>query len=127
MAEFKWNSSRNQAAILLSQGYTIEQTAQETGVAERTIYRWKNDPVFGEEVDRLSLMTDIASKGERLRLAKRMIRQIGVETKRDLLDWLKYAQSETDGVKLDLASLFDDATSVAGEGQAGDIEPDEEE
>jgi hypothetical protein len=28
-----------------------------------------------------------------------------IRTDRDLLDWLKFAQSETDGIKLDLAKL----------------------
>ncbi len=31
----------------------------------------------------------------------------GIETDKDLLDWLKIAQSETDGIKLDLADLAD--------------------
>jgi hypothetical protein len=40
-----------------------------------------------------------------------------VTTKADLLDWLKFAQSETDGIKLDLAriaaALGADAPSMA--------------
>jgi hypothetical protein len=35
-----------------------------------------------------------------------MTRNAKIDTTRDVLDWLKYAQSETDGVKLDLASLL---------------------
>lgn len=117
MAVFKWTSKRGEVAILLSQGYTIGETAHKTEVAERTIYNWKNNPAFAEEVDRLSLMTDIAGRAERLRLAKRIMRKLGVETNKDLLEWLKYAQSETDGAKLNLASLFETAASVAGSGQ----------
>ena len=46
------------------------------------------------------------------------------KSNKDILDWLKFAQSETDGVKLDLTSLTTDDTSVAGSGQNGD-EPEE--
>jgi hypothetical protein len=50
-------------------------------------------------------MIDVASRAERLRMAMRVVRQKvradgTVETERDLLDWLKYAQSETTGIKL---------------------------
>ena len=60
---------------------------------------------FSAEVDRLSLMVDIAGRAERLRIAMRLVRAKGYQSDRDLLDWLKYAQSETDGVKLDLTKL----------------------
>lgn len=65
---------------------------------------------FSAEVDRLSLMVGIASRAERLRIAKRVIRQMVrddnyVWTEKDLLDWLKFAQGETDGVKLDMAAI----------------------
>lgn len=79
--------------------------------SERTLWRWKAEPEFDEEVDRLSLMVDIAGRAERLRIARRVIRQKVsdemVTTDKDLLDWLKFAQSETDGVKLDLLSLLE--------------------
>lgn len=54
-------------------------------------------------------MMNAASRAHRLRLANRVIRQKTrgnvVETDRDLLEWLKFAQSETDGIKLDLSKL----------------------
>lgn len=123
MASFKWTGKRNKAAVLLADGYTIEETAREVNVSERTVSRWKADINFLAEVDRLSLMIGIANRGERLRIAKRIIRERiskQVKTQKDLLEWLKYAQSETDGVKLDLTTLFDAATSVAGSGPDGD-------
>jgi hypothetical protein len=64
------------------------------------------------EVDKLTLLTGIALRAERLRIAARAIRQKApedadrVKTSRDLLDWIKYAQSETDGVKLDIGALL---------------------
>jgi len=122
MSQFQWNTKRSQAAILLADGYTIEETAENVGASSRTINRWKNDIEFITEVDRLSLMVGIANRGERLRIAKRIIRNKVdpvLKTQKDLLEWLKYAQSETDGVKLDFTAFFDTATSVAGSGQDG--------
>jgi predicted transcriptional regulator len=119
MSGFQWNKKRNQAAIMLAEGYTIEEVAESIGVNERTIYRWKADIEFSVEVDRLSVMVGIANRGERLRMAKRVVRKLAsrqIPTHKDLLEWLKYAQSETDGAKLDLTALFDAATSVAGSG-----------
>ena len=50
-------------------------------------------------------MIDISSRAERLRLAMRVVRQRvradgTLETDRDQLHWLKYAQGETTGIKL---------------------------
>jgi hypothetical protein len=77
----------------------------------KTVYNWMQEAEFAAEVDRLSLMVGISSRAERLRLAMRVVRQKiheqtgKVVTDRDILDWLKFAQSETDGVKLDLSEL----------------------
>lgn len=122
MALFQWTPKRNQAAIMLADGFTIDETAESVGVSSRTIKRWKSDMEFAVEVDRLSLMVGIANRGERLRIAKRIIRNKVdpvLKTQKDLLEWLKYAQSETDGVKLDFTALLDSATSMAGSGQDG--------
>lgn len=91
-------------------------------MTDRALYLWLQDPAFAEEVDRLSLMVGVASRAERLRIAKRVVRQMVkdsglVKTDKDLLDWLKFAQGETDGIKLDLdklaAALGADAPPVA--------------
>lgn len=114
MSDFKWTSTREKAAMALSQGLTIAESAEQAGVAERTIYRWLDHPEFSAEVDRLTHMVNIASRAERLRLVMRVVRQKvrgeAIQTDKDLLDWLKFAQSETDGVKLDLLSLYDDGS-----------------
>lgn len=114
---------------MLAEGFTQQQVADEIKVSARTIRHWLVEIDFSSEVDRLSLMVGIASKAERLRLAKRFIRSKlennGTPiSEKDFLDWLKFAQSETDGVKLDIASLFaaigaDDAP-VADSGPGGD-------
>ena len=127
MSSFRWTRRREKAAQSLAQGYTQRETAAEIGVTERTIRRWLSDLDFQMEVDRLSLLVGIASKAERLRIAMRVarekIREKVVITDKDLLDWLKFAQSETDGARLDLSSLFaslegaaeDDGTSDESE------------
>ena len=48
---------------------------------------------------------DIASRAERLRIAMQAVRQRvrddgTIDTDRDVLDWLKFAQSETTGIRL---------------------------
>lgn len=112
MSAFRWNEKSNQAAISLSQGLTQKEVAKQTGVDERTIRRWLADTAFSQEVDQLSQMIDVASRAHRVRMAMRVIRQMrrkdgSLETKRDVLDWLKYIKSETDGIKLNLADLAD--------------------
>ena len=103
---FKWSTTRERAALALAEGKTQRDAAADAGCGERTIRTWLSIPEFAEEVDRLTMLTGIAAKAERLRTAKRMIAKIGDNSERDLLDWLKFAASETDGIKLDLAELL---------------------
>ena len=122
MAGFRWTPKREAVALALAQGYTVEEAARQAGVSERTVYRWKRDLEFAAEVDRLSLMVSVASRAERLRIAMRVVRQkIGddgtLDTNRDLLDWLKFAQSETDGARLDLAAIFEAMEAAAESGE----------
>lgn len=103
---FQWNDTKSAAALALAQGLTQTEAAAEAGITARTIRRWLRVPAFAAEVDRLTHMVSVASRAERLRVAFRVIRQMTapgqIETGKDLLDWLKYVQSETDGVRLDL-------------------------
>lgn len=96
--------------MILAQGYTQAEASAQSGITDRTIRRWLDELEFSVEVDRLSLMVGIASRAERLRIAMQVVRQKvrddGIQTERDTLDWLKFAQSETDGAKLDLAALL---------------------
>ena len=121
---FCWNEQRSQAAVLLASGATRDEAAAEIEVHRQTIFNWLRHPDFAAEIDRLSLMIGIASRAERLRLAMRVIKskmKDGIlESEKDSLEWLKFAQSETDGVKLDLgklaASVAQAETPVAGSG-----------
>lgn len=127
MSAFTWDEQKSAVAVALAEGHTQQEVAAEHDITDRTIRRWLQDIEFAAEVDRLSLMVGIASRAERLRLAQRVIRQKSeggvVATFKDVLDWVKFAQSETDGAKLDLAALAaafgQDETPVADGGQAG--------
>ena len=115
---FNWTKPREKAALALSEGHTRVEAAEKAGVNERTVYEYLEHPDFVAEVDRLTLMSGISTRAERLRIAMRVARQKVREetgeivTTRDVLDWLKFAQSETDGVKLDLAQIAEAAGRV---------------
>lgn len=123
MAQFKWTSKREAVALSLAQGDTIAEAADNAGVSSRTVNRWKANVEFAAEVDRLTHMVGISSRAERLRIAMRVVKARTLNqfprSERDLLDWLKFAQSETDGVKLDLTALLEAATSLADGGSEG--------
>ena len=89
----------------LADGKTQQQVADDCDVSRRTIVRWLEHPEFAAEVDRLTLLTGIALRAERLRIVKRVIRQSvkddqEIKTAKDILEWLKHAQSETNGTDL---------------------------
>ena len=105
--QFNWSTRRVKAALALAEGHTQQTVAETTGVCRKTICNWLCVPEFSAEVDRLSLMVGLASRSERLRIAARAVRQRvradgTIDTDRDILDWLKFAQSETDGIKFEL-------------------------
>ncbi|HEU4770140.1 MAG TPA: helix-turn-helix domain-containing protein [Pyrinomonadaceae bacterium] len=105
VTQFSWSSKRKKAALALAEGQSQQAVAEAIGVCRKTICNWLCVTEFLAEVDRLSCMIDISSRAERLRFAMRVVRQKvredgTLETEKDLLDWLKYAQSETTGIKL---------------------------
>ena len=104
----------------LADGKTRAEAAAIAAIGERTLYRWLLDPTFSEEVDRLTLMIGIATRAERMRLIKRLVAQRTkddvIESKADVLDWLKFAQSETTGAVNDLAESI--AIAITGDHRA---------
>ena len=120
---FRWTRKREKVALALAEGYTDREAANIANITRRTVQRWKRNLDFQCEVDRLTHMVGIASRAERLRIAMRAVRQFvhegGVKTRRDVLDWLKFAQGETDGIKLDLTALVEAQTSLADSGSGG--------
>lgn len=121
-SDFKWNPQRSKVAIALAQGLTQKEIAAEFSITDRTIRLWLAEEEFKEEVDRLSLMVGISSRAERLRIAQRVIRQkvkedADITTEKDLLEWLKFAQGETDGIKLNLDAAFTEAAASLARGR----------
>lgn len=109
MTGFKWSPRKNEAAVLFAEGYTVEEVSHKTGQSERQLYRWRADITFSTEVDRMALDVGIAKRSERLKIAQRIVRQklLGeIPSDRDLLEWLKYSQGETDGIKQSLNLNF---------------------
>lgn len=124
-ARFKWNKKRDAVAMSLAEGHTIEETSAITGVPVRTIFRWKSHPEMCQEIDRLSLMVDVASRAQRMRIAMKVIRkktERDFVSEKDLLDWLKFAQSETDGAKIDISDLLTAITEERKHALAADAE-----
>lgn len=121
--QFVWTEERSQAAVVLASGGTKQEAADQANVDRTTIYDWLKHPEFCAEIDRLSLMVHIASRAERLRIAMRVAKARVKDddsvpvTDKDLLDWLKFAQSETDGAKIDLSKL---AELLTGQEQQSD-------
>lgn len=100
MSAFRWTKSKRRAAELLSEGKLTKEAAQEIGVDERTVRRWRADISFSEEVDRLSLVSGVATSAFRLRLINRVIAQFekddgSLVTRKDAADWIKLAQEES--------------------------------
>ena len=107
---FVWDDRKSEAALTLARGRPKTEAARAADVDRSTIYEWLKIPEFCAEVDRLSLMVSISSRAERLRVAMRVAYALGMDeetprTEKDLLDWLKFVQSETDGAKVDLSKL----------------------
>lgn len=102
---FQWSPARRAACAALAEGRTQKEAAQLAEVTDRSIRSWLQDPEFSAEVDRLTVLTGISLRAERLRIIKRVIRQSvkddqKIKTEKDLLDWLKHAQSETNGTDI---------------------------
>ena len=102
MSQFEWSEAKSNAARGLADGKTQQQVADECGINRKTVQRWLQDPEFSYAVDELTILTGISLRAERLRITKRIIRQMvkddqEIKTEKDVLEWLKYAQAETNG------------------------------
>lgn len=123
-----WTRERSQAAFCLAEGKSQMETAAILGITDRTIRNWLNDEEFQAEVDRLSMMVAAASRAQRMRWINRtVLNRINsdgsLQTEKDVIDLLKFAQSETTGAKIDLSKLAEILTgeqeSQQGQGVSG--------
>ncbi len=100
MAKFVWDETKRKAAELQARGELQQSIAKELNVSDRTLRRWAEHPDFQRKVDEIISDIDIAQKAERIKIAKKVIRQKIEQDKdrlsnKDLLDWLKYIGEET--------------------------------
>ena len=126
--EERWTEPKDIAAHVLGHGYTVRWAAIAAKVNERTIYNWKHDPDFMDMVDEITVTTGLATKGERIREAKGIVREIKawrkeqgkIPSEKDILDWLKYLRDEQEGLRLfsdEQLEQFAEALTAAGRGQ----------
>lgn len=47
------NAKQRRVIELLAQGATRREAAKASGISERTLYRWLNDPTFAQELERV--------------------------------------------------------------------------
>lgn len=73
MSSFEWTLRKKKAALMLAEGHTVIEVSVALSTSERTIYRWKDDISFSDEVDRLTMTTGIAVESQQIREIKRMI------------------------------------------------------
>ncbi|MEN6290687.1 MAG: phBC6A51 family helix-turn-helix protein [Methanobacterium sp.] len=99
---FKWTPQRKRAALLLSEGtYNYDEVATLAGVNKKTLYDWRQSDIFLNEVDRLTLENERATKAGLLRLALKAIKDKEEKIKEDkntALDWAEFV-SDIQGMK----------------------------
>lgn len=98
MTKFVWTEAKLKAAGAIARGeQRLEEIATSLGISRRTIERWQKHPDFQSKIDEIIQDIDLAQKGERIKIAKKVIRQkLGQEnlSDKDLLDWLRYVGEE---------------------------------
>lgn len=91
---FRWTGPRTKAANLISEGIkNYEEIAEEVGVHRKTLWEWRQHPIFQAEVRRLTFENEKATKEGLLRLAYKAIEEkIGnlKDDKNTALDWAKF-------------------------------------
>lgn len=91
---FKWTGQRKNAALLISEGTkNYEEIALEVRVHISTLWEWRQHPIFQEEVSRLILANEKATREGLLRLAYKAIEEkIGsiADDKSTVLEWSKF-------------------------------------
>ena len=89
------------AIELISSGMGYEETARQIGVSSSTIRSWRSKPNFRRVLNEQILQSGPAQKAERIRIGQLAVAQKvnelngTVDTRADLLDWMKYLAQET--------------------------------
>lgn len=91
---FKWTPARRKAAELLSTGlYTYEQIQNEVRITKPTLWEWKLNTIFLDEVDRLTLELRLINRAGRIRetLHGLEMKRHNISVDRDtFLDYLEF-------------------------------------
>jgi len=96
------SAQQHAAAAALACGRGRADAGRVAGVTRRTVQRWQGRADFAAEVKRLALARDDAMRTARTVAAARLARSrrgsvpTGAASRRDVLEWLRYAQGETD-------------------------------
>jgi hypothetical protein len=121
ISDFEWTPQRVKAAELLAEGRLIKDVAAECECSDHTIYNWRQETVFSQEVDRLTLTRDVANRAERVRIARRMLLKKAasgaiedLESAKDPIEILRFIQSETNGAVCSIPELEQLAAILAG-------------
>lgn len=92
--KFNWNPKRRKAALLLSEGiHKHGEVAKIVQVSGQTISEWKKYKEFLDEIDRLTLENELATRAGLLRLAYKGVdvnKPDLREDKNTTLDWAKF-------------------------------------
>ncbi len=79
---FTWTPPRKAAALALSTGLkTQREVCKELNITEKTMCEWKKSPAFLEEIDRLTLKNELATRSGLLRECLK-----GLDLKRDHIE-----------------------------------------
>jgi len=74
---FQWTPQRKKAAKLLSSGlYNYKSAAMETRITEDTLLAWRQQPVFLQEVDRLTFVDDNATRAA---VVRKIMKAMGIK------------------------------------------------
>lgn len=99
-AVFVWDEVKQKVAEAIAKGdRSVKDILTEFKITDRVYYTWKKHPEFQRKIDEILQDIDIAQKSERIKIAKKVIRQKLENdakdlSKKDLLDWLKYVGEE---------------------------------
>jgi hypothetical protein len=100
-----WTVKKEYAARRLVEGASIKDIASELGMSARQLSRWKIEAEFILRMNQIL----IEIRGEPVAMAIRHVRAITrgkLNTKKDLLDWLKFISDETE--KIDTSPIYYD-------------------
>jgi hypothetical protein len=107
---FTWTPARKAAALALSTGLkTQRQVCKELNITEKTMCEWKKSHVFLEEIDRLTLKNELATRAGLLRECLK-----GLDLKRDHIEGDKNTHLHYVQTIADLQGLIKQKVDIEG-------------